>query len=53
MLAKPGWRTTETRFTVATRSASGRTWSAVKRGHITIATARLASGRDPDFPGLL
>ena len=52
-VAKPGWRTTQTRFTVTTRTPSGATWNAVKLGHITVSDARLASGLDPKMPGLL
>ncbi len=52
-VTKPGWRTTLTRFDVATRSSSGARWSAVKRGHVTVSIARLASGREPRFAGLL
>jgi hypothetical protein len=52
-IAKPGWRRTLTRFRVATRSPSGTTWRALKRGHITISLGRLASGSQPRMAGLL
>jgi hypothetical protein len=52
-LLKPGWRTTQTRFTVATRAAGGTRWARVKDGHITVSLARLASGRLPIFPAML
>ena len=52
-IRKPGWRTSETRFTVTARTTGGTRWSRVKDGRIAISLARLASGRLPVFPGLL
>jgi hypothetical protein len=52
-IRKPGWRTSETRFTVAMRATDGTRWSRVKDGRIAVSLGRLASGRAPSFPGLL
>jgi hypothetical protein len=53
-ILKPGWRTTQTRFTVVTRAGTGGAkWSRVKEGRIAVSLGRLESGRLPVFPGLL
>ena len=50
---KPGWGTTQTRFTVAVRSTGGARWSRVRRAASPSRLGRIQSGHLPAFPALL